>query len=316
MDRSKWFARLALAAATVGVLVAAGLGSAAPYAYPRGDNDVITLFPDSAVYYGDTYVKDGLTSSYYNAYDEEDRIVSTVMLRTDGTILTHTNRYYDAAGNETVVEYIDHDTGAVDRSEKFYNADGNVESIRVTEQITGEIRLTEYTYDEQDRVVLYRVDEGEGQYVVSTSEYETLDNGGWIQEVEAVRQKAGGETISYTQHFEYDAQGNLLYNRTFNAMGNGQTSESWYRYEYDGDGNTVYYASLNGPDGPIVYEETNVYENGLLLEQTSRTPLDDGEELVVRSVYTYDAYGHKVMTEEFQNIREDVPVIITDYYLT
>ena len=316
MERSTVVSRIVLAAATAGVLVAAGLGSAAPYDYPQGDYSVIALFPESAVYYGYTYLQDTPGSSYYNAYDTEDRIVSTVMLRSNGTIMAHTNRYYDAVGNEAVVEYIDHDTGEVKRSECFYNADGNLERGVHTEQLTGETRLVEYVYDEQDRMIWRSMDYGDGESYITSVQHETLDNGGWIENSETIHDGAEGRLSTLVQHLEYDVQGNLVYSRTINTMAEDQIYELWYRYEYDADGNTVYYANLKGPDGPISFEVASVYTNGQLLEQTSVTPKQDGTELVIHSIYTYNKYGHKVLAEEWHNTDGETREIITDYYLT
>lgn len=282
MDRSKWFARLALAAATVGILAAAEAN--AGYDYPMGDHHFLGLLPENTVYYGYSYDEDRLDLHYVTGFDSEDRAVCEFMM--------HDKQYgtKDIADDVIELYYIG-----------YYDDSGNMVAKERLDPVTGEVLAhSEWTYDEKGRMIAAKTDNS-----VSTTTY-SADGLSSVTVGETILEDGTSVLKNYC---EYDAHGEMIYTRAENTG-----YESWWKNEYDAQGRLIRSDLSSEAGGEADAGTSYTYEGDLLSEEYIWMKMGDKVIMANRKRYTYNEYGHQVLQEKTDK-DGDVERTVTEYYL-
>lgn len=265
MDKMKWMARGALAAATAGVLAFAATADMG-YDYPVGDPEISALLPANTAYYS-TGGSEGFYGMYeVVAYDKDENMVCDLLF---GDIK-------DREGSRKSPE--------VDsRIEMFYDSKGRLTATETTDE--NGLERMEVTYDEQDREISRvspsRVietaygEDGRSKTIVTT------DN----------------EGDQNTMYLEWDEQENETYTcMNFSDERLGKI-ESWYEYEYDAAGNAIKRTTYSEPGGEPSTVATYTYEGENLTGMHLEGYLGGEQVLDMTYRYTYDEYGHQIVQE-------------------
>lgn len=282
MERSTGIARLALAAATVGVIAAAAANTG--YHYPVGDHHFLGLLPENTAYYGYSYDEGRFDLHYVTGFDSGDRAVCEFMM--------HDKQYGTKDITDDVVDlyYIG-----------YYDDNGNVVAKERLDPITGEVLArSEWTYDEQGRIIASKTDNSS-----STTTYS----------VDGRSSETVGETVledgasAFKNYCEYDAHGEMIYTRVENA-----DYESWWKNEYDARGRLIQRDSFAAAEGEADAGTSYIYEGDLLSEEYFWMKWEDKVIMADRKRYTYNEYGHQVLQEKTDKDGK-VERMVTEYYL-
>lgn len=250
----------------------------------------------------------------YTSFDENGEVVD------DSLYLIE----YDEAGNKTyeedywngmlsgVIEYaLDPDGYAFVKTQTSYEPDGGrsisecddrgntVHSIvyDADEAVVYE-DFTEYTYDEEG-LILYTKQTGYFDGVLSFL-YEFNEFGDKVNGI--FYADDGSVEFGSRSEYEYDEDGNMLWEKNYDVVTGRQTQESIYAVEIVDDWPESYEKTF------IYYEEDgskSVYENDVNGYELSETVYNaEGEiETVYRNEYEFDENGNELMLNRYENER-------------
>lgn len=276
MDKMKWMARGALAAATAGVLVFAATADMG-YDYPVGDPEISALLPANTVYYSKSGAEGWLGTYEVMAYDREEQGICRLI-------------FGDIGGREPTLEKPE----LTQRVDYSYDEDGNLIASEHTNFETGAVTRNEWAYDADGREISHKSD---------TLEYTSTYGSDGTVTIEGY-QMINGEKVPIHAVGAVDEHGNQTHYSETATDG----IELWYAYEYDADGNMTKRTSLDGPDGKPTLVAEYRYEDGLLMEMHSTGVVD------MQFLYAYDQYGHQAMMESTIGDNEPTRSFMT-YYL-
>ena len=282
MERSTGIARLALAAATVGVIAAAAANTG--YHYPVGDHHFLGLLPENTAYYGYSYDEGRFDLHYVTGFDSEDRAVCEFMMCDE--------RYGTKDITDDVVDlyYIG-----------YYDDNGNVVAKERLDPITGEVLArSEWTYDEQGRIIASKTDNSSSTTIYSADGRSSETAGETVLE---------DGTSAFKNYCEYDEQGEMVY-----TCVESTGYESWWKNEYDTQGRLVQRDSFNEAGGEADAGTSYIYEGDLLSEEYFWMKWEDKVIMADRKRYTYNEYGHQVLQEKTDKDGK-VERMVTEYYI-
>ncbi len=209
-------------------------------------------------------------------YDEAGNLLKEMSVTDEETLVNQYAYTYDDAGN--MVESVSFYDEETPKLRNTYDVKGNIiESIEYDE--AGETVCTETsTYDENDNLLTYVIVSDEYNYHTT---FTYNDNNEAIECVlvddmtgdemitvcniskegnmtikETIEYYNGEEANSQTEYFEYDEEGRLLNNATYDKDGNFVSGEI---YEYDEKGNEIYTYTANAEGEEQEYDISYEY---------------------------------------------------------
>jgi YD repeat-containing protein len=273
--------------------------------------------PDEWRMSGETVAARGFVMEVANSYDENGRMIKSVISDSVGLYNTETTVTYDADGRLLSQESVGTVGGRYDFA---YDADGRTISQTFTSADGGTSYGTKYTYDENGNVlteeresVSARSPDSSDSFLITNTYDEngnltkTVAEGGDPYTIEytydadgnALSETYAGKDYSYEAEYTYDADGNML-----SEIYTWSDYSSKTEYTYDADGNLLSVSTeAHDADGDHSYHDEYAYNaDGDLISWNG----DDGKSEytysapgIISSCVSYDADGAELYRAEF-----------------